>query len=125
MSEDRTALMQREYQTVLRLVRLFRMERTGRLARWPEATAAALTERRGWLIDELHRLEELRRAREPEAVAELELAMGVLARELRYSEQHCLARLAELGVELERRREVGATTTGLRHSGVGRVLGYG
>jgi hypothetical protein len=124
MSDTATALLRQEYRAARRLARLFRIERSGRIARWPSGIARRLIDRRGRLIDEMVRLEQRRRSLEPWSSVELELAMGTLAREVDRTEQHCLERLAELGAELERRRGVG-TATGLRDVVDGRLLGSG
>ena len=124
MSDDGTALIRQEYRVARRLARLFRIERSGRIEDWPSTIVERLIGRRQHLIDELLRLEERRRSREPSPRAELDLAMGALAQEADWAEQHCLARLAELGAELHRRRG-GGTATGLRTSPDGQLLGHG
>jgi hypothetical protein len=119
MADDRAALMQREFRLAQRLSRLFRIERTGRVDRWPGPVAEQLRARRAGLIDEMLGLEASRRAIEPEVPAELADAMSVLAQEVGCAEEYCLQRLAEVGGELSRRR---GAPTGLRGGG-GQVLG--
>jgi hypothetical protein len=124
MIDDATVLMRREHRAARRLARLFRIERSGRLARRPVETARRLVERRGLLVDELLRMEERRRSLAPWTPTELDLAMGALAKEVDRTEQCCLELLAELGAELERRRG-GVMATGLRDGATGRLLGHG
>jgi hypothetical protein len=124
MVDQGTALMRREYRIARRLARLFRIERSGRFARLPHDIVQRLMNRRGQLIDEMQRLEQKRRALEPWTPMELDLAMGALAKEVNRTERYCLDRLAELGVELQRRRGAG-TPSGLRDGGDGRLLGHG
>lgn len=124
MTDDAAALERAESRAVRRLARLFRWERTGRLARLPPAVTARLTERRGAVIDQVIRLETRRRSLAPWTTGELDRAMDALALEVERAERHNLARLAELGAELARRRGGGAAT-GLRDGAAGRVLGRG
>lgn len=121
MNDVLNMLLRQEYRAAKRLARLFRVERTGRLARCPPELAARLVERRGGLVRELEQFETRRRSLMPWTDAALDLAMGRLAREVRLTEQYCLGRLAELGAELERRR--GGSATGLRAGAAGRLLG--
>lgn len=124
MVDPGTELMRRELLVARRLARLFRLERSGRLWRWPVDTARRLIDRRARLIDELARLEERRRSLTPRTVDDLDLTMGALAREVEQGEQRCLELLAELGARLSRLRGQG-TATGLRDSAGGRLLGRG
>jgi hypothetical protein len=124
MIDDATALLRREYRATHRLARLFRIERSGGFARWPADILRRLGERRGALIDELIGLDARRRALAPPVTADLDGAMGVLARDVDRAEQHCREVLAEIGAELERRRGIG-TATGLRDGNDGRLLGSG
>jgi hypothetical protein len=119
MADDRTTLMRREYRLAHRLLRLFRIERSGRVDRWPGSVGDQMRARRARLIDEMLSLEAVRRAMEPSAPAELAGAMSLLAREVGCAEQYCLQRLSEIGGELSRRR---GAPTGLRDGG-GQVLG--
>jgi hypothetical protein len=123
MIDQATALSRRERQVARRLARLFRAERLGRFEARPIELAKRLVDRRTGLIEELLLLEERRRSLEPWTPTELDLAMGVLAKEVECAEQHCLERLAELSAELRLRR--GAPPTGLRDRVNGRVLGQG
>jgi hypothetical protein len=119
MADDSTTLMRREYRLAHRLCRLFRIERTGRLDRWPGPVADRLRSRRSQLIDEMLGLDAARRAVEPGVPPDLAGAMSVLAREVGCAEEYCLERLAEVGGELGQRR---GASTGLRDGG-GQVLG--
>ncbi len=119
-----TELMRKEILLARRLARLFRLERSGHLHRWPVDTIRRLIERRGRLIDELTQLEERRRSLTPWVVDELDLTMGALAREVDQGEQRCLEFLAEIGARLSRLRGEG-TATGLRDGVDGRLLGRG
>jgi hypothetical protein len=119
MADDPTTLMRREYRLAHRLSRLFRIERTGRVDRWPGSVADQLHARRSRLIDEMLSLEAARRALEPGIPPDLAGAMSELAREAGCAEEYCLQRLAEVGAELGRRR---GASTGLRDGG-GQVLG--
>lgn len=119
MADDPTTLMLREYRLVYRLSRLFRIERTGRVDRWPGPVADELRARRSRLIDEMLGLEAARRALEPGIPPDLAGAMSVLAREVGCAEEYCLQRLAEIGAKVGRRR---GASTGLRDGG-GQILG--
>ena len=119
-----TPIVARECRVARRLARLFRIERCGVLARRPRDIVRRMIDRRAQLIDELVRLEACRRSLEPWTLPELDVAMGMLAREVNCTEQYCLERLAEIGDELRRRRGVGAGS-GLRESTTGRFLGRG
>jgi hypothetical protein len=124
MRDDPAVMIRREARAARRLARLFRIERRGGFARWPAATVSRLVERRGALVDELLRLDTRRQSIARRTTADLRLAMGALAREVHRGEQHCQGQLAELGAELARRREPGATT-GLRDGAGGQLLGSG
>jgi hypothetical protein len=119
MSDEPSLLTRREYRLACRLSRLFRIERTGRVERWPGSVADELRARRARLIDEMLGLEMQRRALEPSVPPELAGAMSVLAREVGCAEEYCLQRLAEVGAELNLRR---GAPTGLR-GGSGQILG--
>jgi hypothetical protein len=122
MLDDATALIRQERRAARRLARLFRIERTGRLARRSDEVSARIIERRGLLVAELARLEARRQSLAPWTTVELDVAMGGLAKEVERGEQRCLELLAELGVELARRR---GGVTGLRDGTEGRLLGRG
>jgi hypothetical protein len=122
MLGEATPLAIKECRVARRLARLFRIERTGGLARRPRDIARRIVNRRAELIDELVRLEECRRSLEPATLPELDDAMDSLAREVDSTEQHCLERLAEIGDELRRRRGIGIRT-GLRDGTSGQLLG--
>ncbi len=116
--------MRREMLIARRLVRLFRLERSGHLRRRSADTVFRLIDRRGRLIGELIQLEERRRSLAPWVLDELDLTMGALAREVDRGEQSCLEFLAEIGARLSRLRGEG-TATGLRDGADGRLLGRG
>ena len=122
MIDETTALIRQEYRTARRLARLFRIERSGGFARRPAELMRRWAERRGAVIDELMRLDAKRLSLAPWTTADLDIAMGALAREIDRAEQRCRELLAELGAELERRRGLG-TATGLRDGADGRLLG--
>lgn len=122
MIDDATALIRRECRTARRLARLFRIERSGGFPRRPAELVRRLAERREAVIDELVRLDAKRLSFAPWATADLDIAMGVLAKEVDRTEQYCRELLAELGAELERRRGLG-TATGLRDGVDGRLIG--
>jgi len=124
MIDDATALIRREYRVVCRLARLFRIERSGGLARRPAEIARCMLERRSDLIGELASIDLKRRSRASEPTPDLDLAMGSLAREVDRAEQRCRELIAALGGEIERRRGMGAAT-GLRDGADGRLLGSG
>lgn len=124
MTDDATALLKREYRAARRLARLFRIERSGALARRPAEIERRMIERRGDLIGELARLDVKRRSLASKPSRDLDIAMGALAREVDRAEQRCREVIAELGAELWRRRGMG-TATGLRDRADGRLLGSG
>jgi hypothetical protein len=124
MTDEATALIRREYRIARRLARLFRIERSGGFAHRPADVARQLLQRRGAVVAELMRLDAKRRSLAPWTAADLDIAMGALAREVDRAEQRCRELLAELGAELERRRGLG-TATGLRDGAAGRLLGSG
>jgi len=124
MSDPVDELMRREIQIAHRLVRLFRIERSGRLMRRPVGTARRLIDRRGHLIEELAGLEERRRSLAPLVPDELDRSMRALAQEAGQGEQRCLEFLAEIGARLSRLRGEG-TPSGLRGGAAGRLLGRG
>ena len=124
MDDDACTLIERERRVAHRLARLFRLDRAGHFARRPDEVAQRLRERRAGLIDEMLGLDRCRRAVDPRVPPELGFVMQVLAREAGFSQEHCLERLSELGVELRRRR-AGGGSTGLRDAVAGRVLGRG
>ena len=123
MTDDAAALVRQEQRAARRLARMFRIERSGRLARRSAETVRRFIERRGRVVDELTRLDARRQSLAPRKTAELDLAMGDLAREADQAEQNCQELLAELGAELSHRS--GTPPTGLRDGADGRLLGRG
>jgi hypothetical protein len=124
MLGEATPLATKECRVARRLARLFRIERSGSLARRPKDVVRRMVDRRAQLIDELVRLEECRRSLEFSTLPDLDVAMAILAREVDCTQQHCLERLAEIGEELRRRRGIGIRT-GLRDGMSGQLLGRG
>jgi hypothetical protein len=124
MIDEATALIRQEYWAARRLARLFRIERSGGLARRPAEIVRRMIERRGDLIGELASIDVKRLSLASEPTPELDLAMGSLAREVGRAEQRCREVIAELDAELQRRRGIG-TATGLRDGADGRLLGSG
>jgi hypothetical protein len=124
MTDDAAMLVTQEYRVACRLARLFRIERSGRFSGRSSQTVQRLIERRGRLVDTLVRIDAARRSLVPGKTAELDLAMGELAKEVGSAEQRCIELLAELGEELRRRRGVPAAT-GLRDGAFGQLLGHG
>jgi len=124
MTDGAGELALRESRAAGRLGRLFRIERAGRFARRPVEIVWRLIGRRARLVDELMRLDAARRLLAAPIPAELDAAIGELAREVDQSRALCVARVGTLGGELERRRGAG-TATGLRDRGDGRLLGSG
>jgi hypothetical protein len=123
-TDEETELIGREVQAARRLVRLFRVERSGRFARRSAETVRRLVERRGQVIDELLRLDAQRRQVAHRKADELGLTMRVLAREVEAGELRCRELLARLDVELRQLHGDGALT-GLRDGTGGRLLGHG
>ena len=124
MADAASDLAIAEYRMARRLARLFRIERTGPMARRPRDVADRLIDRRGTLIERLMRLEYERRAAALRPLPELDAAMSALAAEIDGAERFCLDRLAVLDAELARRRGRG-TATGLRDGVAGQLLGQG
>lgn len=124
MPIDEAMTTQREIRVARRLVRLFRIERSGGFARRSNATVQQLLERRGVLIDELLRLEAKRRSFTAWTPAELDLAMVALKLEADRAERSCQALFARLGAELGRLHGA-SEPTGLRDGAGGQLLGRG
>lgn len=119
MTKTETDTIVRQSRTARRLVRLFKIERTGRLDRLSVATLRRLIERRGALVSELMRLDGLRGSVRP---LELEQALSELAREVRASRDIAETRAGRLGVDLRLSRGEGLPT-GIRGGGDERFLG--
>jgi len=114
----------RQSRIVRRLGRLFRLERAGAFARRSADTAWRLIARRGELMAELSRIERRRREARVASSPDLRAAVGELAAEVALSRTYGETLAAGLGVELHARRG-GATPSGLRGEGGGRLLGRG
>jgi hypothetical protein len=109
----------------LRLARLFRIERVGRLEQRSAATAWRLIERRGILIDVLIAAQQ--QGRLHVAAAMYPQAFHRALSELRWEVGQCRPvaerRLHEVAVELRLRRGAAAAPSGLRRSVGGQLLG--
>jgi hypothetical protein len=124
MSPEPVLLAYQEAHAAARLARLFRIERSGALARRPPDIAARLVERRGILIEQLMQLEARRRAFAAPAPAPLDAALAALRHETAAAEDFCRELLAHLGGELDRVRGA-APASGVRGGATGRLLGSG
>ncbi len=105
-----------------RLVRLFRIERGGRLDRRPVATARHLIARRGALIAALVAGDEPGRSGGTRGLPALDDALRELAFEIGRCRPPAEQRFQELAAEL-RLRHGETTASGLRRDGGGRLLG--
>lgn len=113
----------REARAARRLLRLFRIERSGGFERRPAEIGWRLISRRGDLLAELAALERRRRALAAPPSPELAAALGDLAREAAWSRSRAETLASALADEIETRRRP-AATSGLRDGG-GRLLGQG
>jgi len=107
-----------------RLLRLFRLERDGRLERWPIGFVFALIARRREYIDELMSLDAERRRRGVAADGSLDDAARALAREIGDAQQPVEARADRLQSDVKVLRGEG-TNSGVKGFSSGRVLGRG
>jgi hypothetical protein len=122
MTEAAAETMVRYTRTAWRLVRLFRIERAGRLDQLPMETVGRLIERRGRLVGELLVLDGMRASSTASGSAELKRSLAALAREVGLSLRLAKARLDRIGDSLSRRSGAGLPT-GLRDGANGRLLG--
>jgi hypothetical protein len=124
MTETRTDVILREGRVARRLGRLFKIEGAGGFERRPVATVQRLIERRDALVKELQLLDGVRRSLAAPRSAELDQALGELAREVYRSLHLAETRLERLGRDLRIRRGEGLPT-GIRGSAIGHLLGRG
>jgi hypothetical protein len=106
------------------LGRLFKIESAGGYGRRPVAMVRRLIERRGALVKELLLLDGVRRSLPSAGSAELDQALGGLARQVHGSLHLAEARLERLGRDLRIRRGEGLPTV-IRDSAIGHLLGRG
>jgi len=122
MTESITDLHLRETAVAHRLRRLFAAERAHGSDRQPAATTWRIMERRGAAIEELQKLDDLRRALSPSRSLELDRALRALAQEVGRASEEAKRRLQQIGEDLRVRHGAGAST-GIRGSSNGRLLG--
>lgn len=120
-TNDARSLIEREDRAARRLIRLLRLEATGRGRRISDQ---CLAERRRGAIAELLRLDAERRAGAAPASTALDRTLTALAEEIGPAEQRCRRTLVELSLDLARLRGQGAAS-GLRDRDGGRLLGSG
>jgi hypothetical protein len=122
--DGKIEMIVRESRTARRLGRLFKIERAGGFDRRSRATVQRLIERRGALVNELLRLDGMRRSRNAPSSPELEQALAKLASEVDGSLHHSQARVEQLLTDLRLRRGQGEPT-GVRDRASGLLLGRG
>jgi hypothetical protein len=122
MSETGTDTIVRVSRAARRLGRLFKIERAGGFDRRPLATVRRLIERRGTLVEELLLLGGMRSRLAAPRSAELEQALGELAREVNQSLHPAERKVDHLGGDLRLRSREGLPT-GIRNGASGRLLG--
>jgi hypothetical protein len=122
MTESGTDLHLREVAVAHRLRRLFMTERATGFDRQPAATTWRIIERRGAVIEELQKLDDLRRALSRSRSIQLDRALRELAQEVSQASKDATRRLEQIGEDLRVRRGEGAST-GIRGSSDGRLLG--
>ena len=117
-------MVEQEWRTMHRLLRLFRLERNGRLQHWPIGFVFALIARRRQYIDELMSLDAERRRRGAAADRGLDEAARALAREIGDALPPAEARADQLRSDVKALRGEG-TNSGMKGFSSGRVLGRG
>jgi hypothetical protein len=122
MTKSGTDLHLREAAVAHRLRRLFTAERANGFDRQPAATTWRIIERRGAMIEELQKLDDLRRALSLSRSIQLDRALRELAQEVSRASKDATRRLEQIGEDLRVRRREGAST-GIRGSSDGRLLG--
>jgi hypothetical protein len=122
--DGQTETIFREISMARCLGRLFKIERTGGFERRPVATVQQLIKRRGTLVNELLRLDGMRRSLKSPGSPELEQALAELAGEVDGSLDHSQTRVERLREDLRLGRGEGMTT-GVRDGAIGLVLGRG
>ena len=124
MTETKSDLQLRESRTARRLGRLFKIECAGGFDRLPLVTIWRIIERRGALIRELLKLDDLRRSPVSSRSAELDQAIRELARDVKLASRCARNRAEKIDGDLRARRGAGVTT-GIRSGPDGRLLGRG
>jgi hypothetical protein len=124
MSESKSDLHLRESRTARRLGRLFKIECAGGFDRLPLVTIWRIIERRGALIRELLKLDDLRRSLASSGSAELDRAIRELARNVSRASNCARSRAEKIDGDLRARRGEGVTT-GIRSGPDGQLLGRG
>ena len=122
MSGD--ALAERELRVMRRLSRLFRLERDGRLERWPMRFDFALIARRGRCIEELMTLDAERRRCGAAADHRLHGAAQALAQEIDGTLKPTEARAERLRSDVKVLRGEGSNS-GKKGFSTGKILGRG
>lgn len=111
-----------ESRTARRLGRLFKIEYAGGFDHRPVGTIWRIIERRGAVIQELQRLDNLRRSQAPSRSAELEQAFRELARDVDRASNCARSRVEKIDEDLRVRRREGVAT-GIRGGLDGQLLG--
>lgn len=115
-------MVEQERRMMHRLMRLFRLERDGRLERWPIGFVFALIARRRRYIEALMSLDAERRRRGATADGSLDDAAKALTREIGDLLQPAEARAERLRSDVKALRGEG-TNSGVKGFSSGRVLG--
>ncbi|HYL48498.1 MAG TPA: hypothetical protein VET84_03965 [Stellaceae bacterium] len=121
---SRDPMVEQERRMMHRLLRLFRLERDGRLERWPIGFVFALIARRRQYIDELMSLDAERRRRGAAADRGLDEAAQALAREIGDALPTVEVRADQLRSDVKAVRGEGMNS-GMKGFSSGRVLGRG
>lgn len=121
---SRDALVERERHMMRRLSRLFRLERNGRLDRWPIGSVFALVTRRSRCIKELMTLDAERRRCGGKPDRRLDDAAQALAREIDEALRPVEARAERLRSDVKVLRGEGSTS-GMKGFSAGKILGRG
>ncbi len=117
-------LAEQERRIMHRLVRLFRLERNGRLERWPIGFVFALIARRGRCIDDLMALDAERRRSAATEDGTLHDAARALAREIGDALQPAESRADRLRSDVKALRGEGSNS-GMKGFSTGKILGRG
>lgn len=124
MAENERDIVAHESYLARRIVRLFRIERVGRLSRRSHELMQRLLDRRGELIDALVRIDAARRQLRLPVSPELQQAAERLWQESGDARRAADARLDQLHTDLLIARGHGIPS-GIRGSATGRILGRG
>ncbi|HVA35104.1 MAG TPA: hypothetical protein VNG52_02630 [Stellaceae bacterium] len=117
-------LAEQERRIMHRLVRLFRLERNGRLERWPIGFVFALIARRGRCIDDMMALDAERRRSGATADGTLHDAARALGREIGDALQPAENRADRLRSDVKALRGEGSNS-GMKGFSTGKILGRG